>query len=265
LVTRLEAERTSGNYAVDLVISGPFDVQRIERRDLLQPYIPEIAAPLPSQFKTKSGVFSMPFRNLFALMYNSNLVAEKDLPSSLGELLDDKWKGKIGHAIPTGSNSFDTCSATLWYNNILTEDHLWKLRELARGIQRSTDVATFVAQGRLTFGIWGPTQTAYQLQKDKAPIHVKYLQNATVMFGAGMGLMKSSPNTDAAKLFMEWMYSPSGQRGVMAMTAMSTMPDAPVPPEYPKMPPYTLKDIPLDETIPVLEAFRIKTKAIWTQ
>jgi len=264
LRARLQAEKESGNYSADIAISAPVDMVAIERDGYFQKYMPEYAASLPDNFKSQSNAIGIPFRTLFALTYNTSLVPANEVPQNLDQALNEKWKDRIGYATPTGYSAFDVCTGTLWYDHMLTEAQLRKLHTIGKGIQANTEVITQVAQGRMIIGLWGPSQTTYRLQLDNAPVQTKFLADMAVLFGPGAAMLAHAPHADAAKLFLEWLYSPHGQLAFAEeMGSYGTMPGAPLPKGQPELTGYDVKDIPIDQSPEILGRYRQITRAIW--
>lgn len=264
LSARLQAEKQSGNYSADIAMSAPVDMIALEREGYFQTYMPDYAAKLPGNFKSKSNAIGVPFRTLFALTYNTNLLPAGEVPQNLDQALNEKWKGRIGYATPTGLSAFDVCTGTLWHDHMLTEAQLRKLHDLGKGVQANTSVVTDVAQGRLVLGLWGPSQTTYRLQLDKAPVETKFLSDMAVLFGPGTAMLAHGPHADAAKLFLEWLYSPHGQTALAEeMGSYGTMPGAPIPKGQPELTGYRVTDLPIDQSAEILGRYRQITKAIW--
>jgi iron(III) transport system substrate-binding protein len=47
-------------------------------------------------FKDKEGYWTDIYPTVHSIPYNTKLVAQKDLPKHYTDLLDPKWKGKVG-------------------------------------------------------------------------------------------------------------------------------------------------------------------------
>ena len=73
---------------------------RLKERGLLAPFHPSHARDLPETFKAKDGTWYGFAARARILIVNTKLVAEADRPKGIKDLLDPKWKGKIGIAKP---------------------------------------------------------------------------------------------------------------------------------------------------------------------
>ena len=73
---------------------------RLKEKGLLAPFRPSHAGDLPETFKAKDGTWYGFAARARILIVNTKLVAEADRPKGIKDLLDPKWKGKIGIAKP---------------------------------------------------------------------------------------------------------------------------------------------------------------------
>src|SRR5258708_25431235 len=73
---------------------------RLKEKGLLAPFHPGNADELPDTFKAKDGTWYGFAARARVLIVNTKLVAESDRPAGIADLLDPKWKGKVGIAKP---------------------------------------------------------------------------------------------------------------------------------------------------------------------
>ncbi len=73
---------------------------RLKEKGLLAPFQPSHAGDLPETFKAKDGTWYGFAARARILIVNTKLVAESDRPKGIEDLLDPRWKGKIGIAKP---------------------------------------------------------------------------------------------------------------------------------------------------------------------
>ena len=73
---------------------------RLKEKGLLAPFQPSHARDLPDTFRAKVGTWYGFAARARILIVNTKLVAEADRPKGIKDLLDPKWKGKIGIAKP---------------------------------------------------------------------------------------------------------------------------------------------------------------------
>jgi iron(III) transport system substrate-binding protein len=144
-----------------------------------------------------------------SLAYNPRMVAQKDLPRSYDDLLDPKWKDKLGMED----------AAYVWFVNLLKikgeKAGVEYMRRLARqnvSIRSGTTLlANLVAAGELPLAI---DLYAYEIERTKkagAPLDWVAFEPVIVHTIAG-GINRNAPHPNASKLFMDFLLSEDGQR-----------------------------------------------------
>ena len=73
---------------------------RLKERGLLQPYRPRHAGDVPAAFKDPDGNWYGFAARARILLVNTKSVSEADHPKGLADLVNPRWKGKIGIAKP---------------------------------------------------------------------------------------------------------------------------------------------------------------------
>ena len=144
-----------------------------------------------------------------SLAYNPRMVAKKDLPHSYDDLLDPKWKDKLGLED----------AAYVWFVNLLKikgeKQGIEYMRRLARqnvSVRSGTTLlANLVAAGELPLAI---DLYAYEIERTKkagAPLDWVAFEPVIVHTIAG-GINRNAPHPNASKLFMDFLLSEEGQR-----------------------------------------------------
>jgi iron(III) transport system substrate-binding protein len=72
----------------------------LKKKGLLQPYASPSASDIPPAFKDKDGFWTGFAGRARVLICNTNLLAEADIPGSILELTQPKWRGKVALAYP---------------------------------------------------------------------------------------------------------------------------------------------------------------------
>lgn len=265
-MARLEAERTSGNRSGDITIAGLILLGPLNEQGLIEAYTPKSSEGLDPNLRTTDGNVSIPFINLFALDYNTQRITEEELPKSFAELFSGKWKDQIGYSTFGNSGASEMCGATLWKNGRFTEDDLRGLKENGVAMKANVEVTNNLAQGRVTLGLWPPSQSTFRVKLDGAPVDVSYVPEMACTFGAGAGLIKDAPNADAARLLMEWFFSEAGQKAASGpFNAYGSMPGGGRPEGYPDISDLGLTPLKPAELSEVLAEFRALTGKIWAE
>ena len=146
------------------------------------------------------------------LWHNTQLVKSSEV-RSLDDLLDTKWKGKIGFSDPRVPGSGLSLWSFLW--DIKGEEYLKKLARQDLFVSRNLrQIADALAKGKLalTLGI-GRAQLEPFI---KEGLPVKELPEpreglpASNAYGT-VGVVKNPPHPSATKLFVNWLLSKEGQ------------------------------------------------------
>ena len=172
---------------------------------------PPSAAKFPKQFLEADALLT-PWRfNPISILYNTELEKKEDAPKSLSAMLLPKWKGKI--AIPDPSRH--TTTAEFLANLGKYEGTNWKEFAAALAQQQPLFVESFapivntVMRGEAALGV---AYLKYVIQF-KGPLDYvrldKYLADTNYL-----GVSRKAPHPSAAKLYVEFLCSPEGQKAM---------------------------------------------------
>ncbi|MCE9636521.1 MAG: extracellular solute-binding protein [Planctomycetes bacterium] len=136
----------------------PLHTMMLADEGLFESYSSASAADIPAQFKDAKGRWTGFAARARILIVNTDLVKSADMPKSMDDLLDPKWKGRAGLARPLAGTTL-TQVATLF--TVLGRE---KVMPWTKGLFENSCVfptgngplATAVATGQLA---WGFTDT----------------------------------------------------------------------------------------------------------
>jgi iron(III) transport system substrate-binding protein len=151
------------------------------------------------------------------IAYNTDELSEAEVPDSVSELTDPKWKGKIG--FPPTNASFQAFVTAMRLTQ--GED---ETREWLEGIQanepklyeRNTPVVEAVAAGEIQLGL--VNHYYLYLVKEENPeaaVANHYLAGddpGALVSVAGVGILDGADDEDAARDFVDFLLSEEGQR-----------------------------------------------------
>src|SRR5918994_1306343 len=151
------------------------------------------------------------------IAYNTDELSEDEVPDSVLDLTDPKWKGKIG--FPPTNASFQAFVTTLrlsageeqarkWLEGIKTNDP--KLYE------KNTPTVEAVAAGEIEVGFVNHYYL-YLVKEEQpdAPVANDFLPGndpGALVSVAGAGILENAEHDDADKRFLEFLLSAEGQR-----------------------------------------------------
>lgn len=164
------------------------------------------------------------------LVYNPTTV--KDPPQSLSDLLDPKWKGKIG--VVTTVGPWIMQAASLLESGTTTDFDKAKafmLKLNANGLRlypETDDLAPAFKSGEIEVGVIWLARTV-MWQNAGFPVQGKFPKEGAILYVSGMVMPKNAPDKDAAYRYMNALLAPSAQRGFAAhMGYLPTVTDAPL-------------------------------------
>ena len=146
------------------------------------------------------------------LWYNTNLVDPKEL-RSFDDLLDPKWKGKIGFYDPRRPGAGSSTWSYLW--DVKGTEYLKRLVQQDLQITRNRRVlAESLSKGKLSITI-GLTYYSFR-QFVTAGLPIKPLptfkEGTYITGGSGnLAIIKNPPHPNATKVFVNWLLGKEGQ------------------------------------------------------
>jgi iron(III) transport system substrate-binding protein len=209
VVQRVVTEARAGRFDFDVVETNGPELESVYREKLLQ----KAASP---HFKDLLPDAIRPHRewigdrlNMFVQAYNTNLVKKDQLPNSYQDLLDPKWKGKLG----VEAEDVD------WFATVVTALGEQKGLQLFRDIVAKNGLsvrkghsllAGLVASGEVPFTLTVYNHNADKLKKRGAPIDWYTIQPAIARVN-GVALSRKPRHPNAAVLFYDFILGPEGQ------------------------------------------------------
>ena len=152
------------------------------------------------------------------LVYNTDRLTEEDLPASIFDLTDPKWKGRLGWAPTNGSfQAMVTAMRVLWGEEKTTE-WLEGIKANEPGIYpKNTPQVAAAAAGEIDVGLVNHYYLHRFLQEEGDAFGARnYHPTAggpgSLVMVAGAGILKTSKNRDNAEKFLKFMLSTVGQQ-----------------------------------------------------
>lgn len=208
IVQRATAEARSGRYEADIFEMNAPQMEMLHRERLLEEFHSPAFADIPASAFPPHRHYVADRFAFYVLAYNTRFIQPSEAPSNYRDLLDPKWRGKLGLE----------ATDVAWFAAVTKamgeEKGLAYFRQLAamKPQMRAGHIllAELVAAGEIPM-----TPTAYNnnvetLKRKGAPIDWKPLAPA---FGraTSVGLSKRSPHPHAALLFTDFLLSREGQ------------------------------------------------------
>jgi iron(III) transport system substrate-binding protein len=244
IVNRAIAEHLAGKTTYDVL--NAFALKVLQNRGLLQPYGAPEAAHYVSGFKDTQNHWVSLYSGYNVIGYNTKLVAKGEAPKNWEDLLQPRWKGKLG---------MDD-EEYFWHAGMLKywgEDKGRKYMEaLSRqGLQFRNGhalLADLMSVGEFPVAVVVYPDQIEQMKLKGQPVDWVKTTDPILVNLAPVSVAAKAPHPNAAKLFLNYSISKEGQEILQKARRASAHHD--VPPLVPDMDPKKLKLVPLDPEIP---------------
>lgn len=226
LAAKLVREREASLYTTDVWIGGlGTQLSLLKPKEALDPIeqaliLPEVKDPKhwregKLEFADREGKYSLVFVNQAGslLARNTQLVKSSDVPKSLQDLLDPKWKGKMIIIDPTTSGPGRAMFT--WLFKEIGPDYIQALAKQKPTFTRDRrSLAEQVARGAYPLGVAVSNVDAQPFLEAKAPLDIiwefKEGSYASASYG-GLTLINKAPHPNAAKVYVNWLLGKEGQ------------------------------------------------------
>jgi iron(III) transport system substrate-binding protein len=213
VVQRAMAEARAGRHDVDLFETDGAQMEILHREKQLAPFTSPVIADIPAAIIPAHRDYVPTRVSLYVMAWNTKVVKPQEVPSSYQDLLGRKWAGRIG------LESADVAWFAAVARAMGEPEGIAYFRKLAamKPSMRNghTLMAELVAAGEIPIALDAHVQGIARLKARGAPIEWKPLQPA---FGqpSSVGVARSAPHPNAARLLAEFMLSPEGQQIIKA-------------------------------------------------
>ncbi|MBI4289225.1 MAG: extracellular solute-binding protein [Chloroflexi bacterium] len=215
---RLKTEKRIGQMVADVVEGSSLHLENMRLAGLLTPTtdIPVMrekdAWHMAPNFHNKEANY-LNYQRMFLTMFmNTNLVKPGEEPKGLTDLLDPKWKGKLLISDPVVS---EIASRFVLYiqQKRLPDDFPARLGRQELLFDPSTPgVALKLAQGNASIAVLLATLDVSNLVAEGAPLRVLDTKEGVMVDALSMGAVNNGPHPNAAKVFLNYILSPDGQK-----------------------------------------------------
>ena len=202
VLQRLVSEARGNRFEADVVQNNAPENEAACREKLLQEMRSPLQANLLPQAVPAHGCWVGFAIDIFIAAYNTAKVRKEDLPATYQDLLDPKWKGRLG----VESDDYH------WFaelSSALGEQQTHKLfRDLVAGNGLSVRkghslLANLVASGEVPLALTAYSWTPEQLKAKGAPIELYPLQPLIAQFST-LAVLKKAKHPYTAMLFYDF-------------------------------------------------------------
>ncbi|OGA13174.1 MAG: ABC transporter substrate-binding protein [Betaproteobacteria bacterium RIFCSPLOWO2_12_FULL_63_13] len=205
VMQRTVTEARAGRFDVDIVDTNGPEMEALHREKLLVAVKSPHLGDLIPQAIQPHGEWVGSRINIFAAAYNTKAVTKEDLPKTYDDLLDPKWKGKLG----IEAEDFD------WFAGVLGEIGEAKGVKLFHDIVAKNGISVrkghtlltnLVASGEVPLALTIYNYKAEQLKRKGAPIDW-FIFAPAIARPNGAGMLRRAPHPHAAVLYFDFTFS----------------------------------------------------------
>ncbi len=215
LADRFSAEAAAGAPAADAVlISRTGFTTEADSKGYLVPLkeagIPGYPGDLPTQFIKDDEGTAVVMVQAAGIGYNTDLVKGDDIPKSWNDLLNPKWKGKIGVADPKSSASYVAEWNTVAQgvgSDFLSKLGAQKIKSYASG----APAAQALAAGEIAFNPMTLSSLINEPKAKGAPVDI-VVPDLTSGAEVVLGIAAKAKHPNAARLFAQYALSQEGAK-----------------------------------------------------
>ncbi len=205
---KIITEYRGRKYIADIDEGTGTDVVKLFREGFAQSFFTPRAGGYPRQAKDPKGFWVATRYNMLVAAWNTNLVSDVDSPRRYEDLVEARWRGKIGIE----------ASDQVWLGTLL---EYWGEGKAQEFFKRISDLQPLIRSGHtLTANLivageipMSPTiynHRAELLKSRRAPIDWRPLQPVAAVPHV-VSLPKNAPHPHTAMLFIDFLLSPEGQ------------------------------------------------------
>jgi len=227
VLQRTVAEAAAGRRDVDAVHTSAIEMEALYREGILQPVVPPHGAKLLEGALRPHRGWIATYLSFWVQAYNTNLVRKEELPRRFEDLLDPRWKGKLGIEARVPD----------WYAALVTdmgeEKGIRFFRELVAKNGISVRGGHTLLNNLVVAGDVPLALTMYQYivegaKRKGAPVDWIVLEPAIGRM-SGVGVARAAAHPHAALLFYDFMLSQEAQQLLLSLDYVPTLASLPSP------------------------------------
>lgn len=221
LLERVITEARAGKQFADVIQGNAFTLYLLAKRGHTDSYLSPEAKTYADSFRDPAGGWIAVYLQLNVLAYNTKLVARSEAPKGYEDLLNAKWKGRMG---------LDD-KQYIWFDGMLKvlgrEKGLAYMKRLAGQAinfrSGNTLLANLLAAGEFGVLINARPESIDELKQKGAPVDWAAPKPTTANVNP-IALAKNAQHPNAGKLFMDYMLSEEGQKTLSSMSRTPVRP-----------------------------------------
>jgi iron(III) transport system substrate-binding protein len=207
-----------GNTPADVFFAqDPGSLGALETQELLARLPDSVLNRVDDRFRDPDRHWVGTSGRVRVVVYNTDEVSADELPASVFDLTDPKWRGKIGIAPTNASFQAFVSAMILSLGEERTREWLEQLKaNEPRFYEKNTPIVEAAAAGEIEVGLVNHYYL-YLVKEEQpdAPVANHFLSGddpGALVSVAGIGILDGSDQEDAARRFVEFLLSDDAQR-----------------------------------------------------
>src|SRR5713101_5669160 len=227
VLQRTLTEAAARRHEVDAVHSSALEMETLHREKILQAVASPHSTELIAGALRPHREWVATYLSVWVQAYNTHLVKKEDLPKTFQDLLDPRWKGKLGIE----------ANVPEWYSTVVMdmgdEKGIKFFRDLVGGNGLSVRTGHSLLNNMVVAGEVPLALTVYNFMAEaarskRAAIDWFVLEPAVARM-SGIGIARRAPHPNAALLFYDFMQSAEAQELLVLMEYAPTHAKVPSP------------------------------------
>ena len=221
VLQRAVTETRAKKHDFDVVHFGAPEMEALSREKVLQPVASPVHKDLMQGAVPAHREWAATILSVWVQAYNTQAVKKEDLPKTYKDLLDPKWKGKLGIEAKN-----DDWFATVVHLLGGEQQGVKFFQELVakNGIsprQGHTLLNNMVVSGEVPMALTVYNYMPEQAKKKGAPIDWFAIEPAIARANA-VGVARNAPHPNAGLLLYEYLLGPEGQKAMVSVDYVPT-------------------------------------------
>jgi iron(III) transport system substrate-binding protein len=210
VLQKILTEQRAGREAVDVVLAQGPVLHALMQKQLLTKFDSPERKAFDERFKDPEGYWTDVYPTVHSIVYNTKLVTGADIPRRYTDLLDGKWKGKLG----LNQNNYMLLAAMLnLYGQEKGMDFLNRLADQQPSVRTGgTLTATLVGAGEFPLAASVNANNVDNVREKGGPVNWARLDEPYYGEPHPVAVMANAPHPNAARLLAEFAISKEGQQ-----------------------------------------------------
>lgn len=185
---------------------------RLQERGLLASYRPAAADDFPPEFQDPKDEWHGFAARARVIIVNTERLKPDEYPTSVRDLADEKWKGRVGIAKPLFGTTATHATALFDADADKARQFFRSVKKNANVLSGNKQVAIAVGNGQLDWGLTD-TDDAMIEKENGGPIEIIYPDSkpggdGTLFIPNTLAIIKGGPNPEAARRLVDYLLRP---------------------------------------------------------